>query len=52
MTKPKDGSGVNEENYIPVEEDKLKEKVELDKALEAYKPECLKSQVLRGYKGW
>jgi len=43
MTKPKDGSGVNEENYIPVEEDKLKEKVELDKALEAYKQECLKS---------
>ena len=43
MTKPKDGSAVSEENYIPVEEDKLKEKVELDKALEAYKRECLKS---------
>ena len=45
MTKPKDGSGVSEENYIPVEEDKLKDeqKAELDKALEAYKRECLKS---------
>ena len=41
MIKPKDG----EENYIPVEEDKLKieQKAELDKALEVYKREYLKS---------
>ena len=45
MTKPKDGSSVSEDNYIPVEEDKLKDeqKDELAKALEAYKHECLKS---------
>ena len=45
MTKPKDGSSISEESYILVEEDKLKnqQKVELDKALEAYKHECLKS---------
>ena len=45
MTKPKDGSSVSEDNYIPVEEDKLKDeqKAELDKSLEAYKHECLKS---------
>ena len=45
MTKPKDGSNVSEDNYIPVEEDKLKDeqKTELAKALEAYKRECLKS---------
>ena len=45
MTKPKDGYSVSEENYIPVEEDKLKDeqKAELEKAIEAYKRECLKS---------
>ena len=45
MTKPKDGFGVGEDNYIPVEEDKLndEQKTELAKALEAYKRECLKS---------
>ena len=39
MTKPKNGSSVSEENYIPVKEDKLKDeqRAELDKAIEAYK---------------
>ena len=37
MTKPTDGSDVSEENYVPVEEEKLKDeqKTELAKALEA-----------------
>ena len=45
MTKPTDGSSVSEENYVPIEEDKLKDeqKTELAKTLEAYKRECLKS---------
>ena len=45
MTKPKDGFGVGEDNYIPVEEDKLndEQKTELAKALETYKRESLKS---------
>jgi len=45
MTKPTDGSSVSEDNYILVEEDKLKDeqKDELAKAIEAYKHECLKS---------
>ena len=45
MTKPKDGFGVGEDNYIHVEEDKLndEQKTELAKALEMYKCECLKS---------
>jgi hypothetical protein len=45
MTKPKDGSDVNDDNYIPVNEDKLSEehKIELEKATEAYRRECLKS---------
>ena len=49
MTKPKDGYSVSEENYIPVEEDKLKDeqKAELEKAIEAYKRECLKSSCPR-----
>ena len=39
MTKPKNGSSVSEENYIPVKEDKLKDeqRAELDKSIEAYK---------------
>ena len=38
-------SNINEENYIPVDKDKLKEeqKAELKKAMEAYEHECLKS---------
>ena len=45
MTKPTEGSDVSEENYVPVEEEKLKDeqKNKLAKALEAYKHECLKS---------
>ena len=38
-------SKVKEDNYIPVDKDKLKEeqKEELKKAMEAYEHECLKS---------
>ena len=45
MTIPTDSSSVSEENYIPVDEDKLKDeqKAELAKSTEAYKRECLKS---------
>ena len=45
MTKPKDGCNVNDDNYIPVNEDKHREehKIELEKATEAYMRECLKS---------
>ena len=45
MTKPVDGSSVNKDNYVPVEEDKLKEdqQKQLHEAVDRYKLECLKS---------
>ena len=38
-------SEVNEDNYVPVDKDKLKDeqKAELKRAMEAYEQECLKS---------
>ena len=45
MTKPIDGASVNDDNYIPVDRDKLKEdqQKELREAVERYERECLKS---------
>ena len=45
MTKPTDATGVSNDNYIPVDEDKLKEdqKNELLEVVEKFKRECLKS---------
>ena len=45
MTKLVDGSGINDDNYVPIEENKLKEEQqkELLEAVERYKRECLKS---------
>ena len=45
MTKPVDPANASEENYIPVEKDKLKEdqQKELREALDRYERECLKS---------
>jgi len=45
MSKSKDTAGISEENYVPIEEDKLKDeqKAELNKAMEMFKRECLKS---------
>jgi len=45
MMKPTDAAGVSNDNYIPVDEDKLKEdqKNELLEVVEKFKRECLKS---------
>ena len=45
MSKSKNTTGVDEENYIPIEEDKLKEeqRAELEKATKMFRRECLKS---------
>ena len=45
MTKPVDAASVSEENYVPVDESKIKEdqQKELFEAMEKYKRECLKS---------
>ena len=45
MTKPTDAAGVSNDNYIPVDEDKLKEdqKKELFEVVDKFKRECLKS---------
>jgi hypothetical protein len=45
MIKPNDTASVNEDNCIPVEEDKLKDeqRAELDKAMEMFRRECVKS---------
>ena len=45
MTKPVDGSEVDEGNYVPVDENKLKEdqQKDLNDVVEKYKGECLKS---------
>jgi len=45
MTKPTDAAGVSNDNYIPVDEDKLKEdqKTELFEVVDKFKRECRKS---------
>ena len=45
MTKPIDGASVNDDNYIPVDRDKIKEdqQKELREVVERYERECLKS---------
>ena len=45
MSKSKNTTGVDEENYIPIEEDKLKDdqRAELEKAIKMFRRECLKS---------
>ena len=45
MTKPADAAGVSEDNYVSVDEDKLKEeqKQVLYDFVEKFKHECLKS---------
>ena len=45
MMKPTDAAGVSNDNYIPVDEDKLKEdqKKELFEVVDKFKRECLKS---------
>ena len=50
MTKPIDPANVSEENYIPIDESKLKEELqkELLDAVERYKRECLKSYSATG----
>ena len=48
MTKPIDGSEVDEGNYIPVDKDKLKEdqQKELRESVDTYERECLKSYII------
>ena len=45
MTNSKDAASVSEDNYILVDEDKFKEeqRVEVNKATEMFKRECLNS---------
>ena len=45
MTKPVDAASVSKENYVPVDESKLKEDQQKEylEAVERYKRECLKS---------
>ena len=45
MTNSKDAASVSEENYVPVDESKLKEEQQKEylESVEKYKRECLKS---------
>jgi len=54
MSKSKNTTGVDEENYIPIEEDKLKDdqRAELEKAIKMFRRECLKSSVLPDLVKW